>query len=72
MPPVTKCGASKGEGGGKLAPWHPGVQGMVAQDATGSMYQLGPRKVGGRSLVAFRTSVIFDNDRVTAEVPSQC
>ena len=31
-----------------------------------------PCKVGDRSLAAFRTSVIFENDRVTAEVPSQC
>ena len=32
----------------------------------------GPRKVGDCSLATFRTSAIFENDRVTAEVPSQC
>ena len=32
----------------------------------------GPRKVGDCSLATFRTSVIFEKDRVTAEVPSQC
>ena len=31
-----------------------------------------PCKVGGRSLVAFRTSAIFENDRVQAEVLAQC
>ena len=32
----------------------------------------GPCKVGDRSLAAFRTSVIFENDRVQAEVLAQC
>ena len=31
-----------------------------------------PCKVGDRSLATFRTSVIFENDRATAEVPLQC
>ena len=32
----------------------------------------GPCKVGDRSPATFRTSVIFENDRATAEVPLQC
>ena len=32
----------------------------------------GPRKVGDSSLATFRTSAIFENDRVQAEVLAQC
>ena len=32
----------------------------------------GPRKAGDSSLATFRTSAIFENDRVAADVPSQC
>ena len=31
-----------------------------------------PYKVGDRSLATFRTSAIFENDRVQAEVLAQC
>ena len=31
-----------------------------------------PRKVGDSSLATFRTSAIFENDRVQAEVLAQC
>lgn len=63
------CPLNQSESGGKrnMAQEYRILQAVELPRSTTS-----PCKVGGRSLVAFRTSVIFENDRVQAEVLAQC
>ena len=81
MPPVTKCGVSKGEGAedcpsvaqdSTSIPEYRGREHRMLQEVELHCTTTSPRKVGDCSLATFRTSVIFENDRVQAEVLAQC
>ena len=81
VPPFTKCGVSKGEGA-EVSPSEARVKAAESGTCTGpqdgpreverTRSATSPRKVGDCSLATFRTSAIFENDRVQAEVLAQC
>ena len=56
----------------QVTPEYRGWERRMLQAVEFSRSNTGPRKVGDCSLATFRTSAIFENDRVQAEVLAQC